>query len=258
MTPTRDDYNYRRAAKSARNIARILNSATAPESPDADTLEMLRKQWNQDERETILLCTAPAERIIRMRPYERNCPTEADPTAVLRNNLGVKYLDHDFAKAIRNFQAAVRSDPGFALAHNNLGLTAIEIGDTTRAIKLLKYAVTLDPNLDIAHGNFGFAYLEQGLFAFAYESFAMARRLDPDEPMHFNNQGILYLAIKAPQIALERFNRAIQLDPGNPMYYANRAIAWQELSEYQYADTDFQEAAAIEEHLYNTALEGAA
>ena len=258
MIPTRDDYNYRRANKSARNTARILESAAAPEPPDYDTREMLRKQWNQDEREAILLRTAPAERILMMRPYERNYPTEANPIAVLRNNLGVKYLDHDLAKAIRNFQAAVHSAPGFALAHNNLGLTAIEIGDTLHAIELLKKAITLDPDLDIAHGNLGFAYLEQGEFELAYESFAAARRLNPDEPMHFNNQGILYLEIEAPQIALERFNRAIQLDPGNPMYYANRAIAWQELGEHQYADTDFQEAAAIEEHLYNTALEGAA
>ena len=153
MTPTRDDYNYRRAAKSAPNIARILDSAAAPEPPDDDTREMLRKQWNQDERETILLHTAPAERILTMCPYERNYPTEADSTAVLRNNLGVKYLDYDLAKAIRNFQAAVRIAPGFALAHNTLGLTAIEIGDTTRAIKLLKYAVKCAPDLDIAHGN---------------------------------------------------------------------------------------------------------
>ena len=258
MTPTRDDYNYRRATKSARNITRILADAAAPEPPDDDTREMLRKPWADGEREAVLLRTAQAERVLMMHSDARNYPVDADPIAVLRNNLGIKYLEHDLAKAIRNFRAAVDIDPNFALAHNNLGLTAIETGNIPQAIELLHRAIALDRYLDIAYGNLGLAYLEHGEFESAYRNFAAAIALDPDEPLHFNNQGVLYLELAEPGIALEYFGRAIGLDPENPLYYANRGLAWQELGKFQNADADFQAAALKEDQIYADALEGAA
>lgn len=258
MTPTRDDYNYRRAIKSARNSGRILADAAAPDPPDADTREMLRKPWTNDAREAVLLRTAPAERVLMMQPDARAYQGDANPIAVLRNNLGLKYLEHDLAKAIRNFRAAVEIDPNFALAHNNLGLTAIETGNIARAIKLLKYAIQLAPDLDIAYGNLGLAYLEQGNFEAAYQNFATAIALDPDDPFHFNNQGTLYLELAEPRIALECFTHAIELDPENPLYYANRGLAWQELGNYQHADADFQAAAMKEDQHYAAAMAGAA
>ena len=84
MTTVRDDYNYRRIAKSPRDAhapqpdARIFASHARP---DADTAQMVRKILPSAERERILLRTAKAERALYVEPFERIYETQADAIA---------------------------------------------------------------------------------------------------------------------------------------------------------------------------------
>ena len=259
MTTVRDDYNYRRIAKSPRDVhafhpdARIFVSHAGP---DADTAQMLRKRLDSAQRENILLRTAKAERALYVEPFERVYETQADAIAVRRNNLGIKYLDHDLAKAFRNFLDAVALDENFALAHNNLGLVFLEIGDLFKAIEHLNKAIELDDHLDVAYGNRGLAYLERGDFEAAYEDFTQALELDQYDPMHYNNAGVLFLDLEVPAKACDYFNAAIDLDPSNPLPYKNRGLAYREMGDNQQARADFIKATALEEEQYQAMFEG--
>ena len=253
MTTIRDDYNYRRIAKSPRAAdgskprAQIFVSHAGP---DADTAQMVRKSLDSAQRESILLRTARAERALYIERFERTYETQADAIAVRRNNLGMKYLEHDLPKAFRNFMDAVAQDETFPLAHNNLGLVFLEIGDLSKAVEHFNKAIELDNELDVAYGNRGLAYLEQGDFERAYEDFGKALELDQYDPMHYNNAGVLFLDLEVPAKARGYFDTAIELDPQNALAYRNRGLACREMDDHQQAWADFMKATALEEEQY--------
>ena len=253
MITVRDDYNYRRIAKPPRDAhafqpdARIFVSHA---SPDADTVQMVRKGLTHAQRESILLRTARAERALYIEPQEKTYEIQADAIAVRRNNLGLNYLEHDLAKAFRNFLEAVALDENFALAHNNLGLVFLEIGDMYQAIEHLNRAIELDGTLDIAYCNRGLAHLELGDFEAAYDDFGKALELDQYDSMHYNNAGALFLDLEVPAKARDYFDTAIELDPNNPLAYRNRGLAYRELGDHQRARADFIKATALEEEQY--------
>ena len=253
MTTVRDDYNYRRITKPPRfghGPEPSLRSAMPHTAPDADTAQMVRKSLPNAQRERILLRTARAERALYVEPHERTYETESDAIAVRRNNLGMKYLEHDLAKAFRNFLDAVALDENFAPAHNNLGLVFLEIGDLFKALEHFNKAIELDDSLDVAYGNRGLAHLERGDFEAAYEDFGKALDLDQYDPMHYNNAGVLFLDLEAPAKACDYFNAAIELAPQNPLPYRNRGLAYREMGEDQQARADFIKATALEEEQY--------
>lgn len=258
MTAIRDDYNYRRIAKSHRAAdgpeprARTFVSHSGP---DADTAQMLRKRLDSAQRETILLRTARAERALYTERFERTYETQADAIAVRRNNLGMKYLEHDLPKAFRNFMDAIAQDETFALAHNNLGLVFLEIGDLSKAFEHFNKAIELDSELDVAYGNRGLAYLERGDFERAYEDFGRALELDQYDPMHYNNAGVLFLDLEVAAKACVYFNTAIDLDPNNPLLYKNRGLAHREMGDDELARADFMQAIALEEDQYQATVE---
>ena len=260
MTVVRDDYNYRRIAKPPRaghgpeHHTRVFVSHAAP---DADTVQMVRKNLTDAQRESILLRTSRAERALYVDPMKRTCETGADAIAVRRNNLGMKYLEHDLAKAFRNFREAVAKDENFAPAHNNLGLLCLEIGDLLKALEHFNRAIELDNRLDVAYGNRGLARLERGDFQAAYDDFGKALELDQYDPMHYNNMGVLFLDLEAPANACDYFNTAINLDPDNPLPYKNRGLAYREMGDHQQARADFIKATELEEEQYQ-AMFGAA
>lgn len=254
MTAVRDDYNYRTITKPPRfghEPAPGIRFSMLHTVLDADTAQMLRKRLDSAQRESILLRTAKAERALYVEPLERVYQARANAIAVRRNNLGIKYLEHDLAKAFRNFLDAVALDENFALAHNNLGLVFLEIGDLFNAIEHLNKAIELDDNLDVAYGNRGLAYLERGDFEAAYEDFEKALELDQYDPMHYNNNaGVLFLDLEVPAKACDYFNAAIDLDPSNPLPYKNRGLAYREMGDNQQARADFIKATALEEEQY--------
>ena len=251
MTAVRDQYNYRRLPKavstpqaiqpSQRNFAGTL-------TPVEDIRTLLHKPLTPVQKETILLRTAKAARAPRyIELMERAYEVEADPLAIRRNNLGMKYLEHDLTKAFRNFLDAVEIDDDFALAHNNLGMVLLEIGELQTAISHFGRAIALDEGLDVAYGNRGLALLELSRFDEAFHDFQAALTLDPDDGMHHNNAGILFLDLEEPKAALSYFNEAIRLVPEEPMPYLNRGLALCEMGEFQNARRDFQRATEIEE-----------
>ena len=259
MTAVRDQYNYRRLPKAVsvpRAVQPDQRSFTGTLTPVEDIGTLLRKPLTPVQKETILLRTARAARAPRYIELtereltERAYGVEADPLAIRRNNLGMKYLEHDLTRAFRNFLDAVEIDDGFALAHNNLGMVLLEIGELQTAIGHLSRAIALDEGLDVAYGNRGLALLELSRFDEAFHDFQAALALDPDDGMHHNNAGILFLDLEEPEAALRYFNEAIRLAPAEPMPYLNRGLALREMGEFQSARRDFRRATEIEEEQF--------
>lgn len=87
-----------------------------------------------------------------------------------------------FALAAAEFREAIRLDPQYAEAFNNLGITLAEQGELEVAADAFRQAVRLDPQDAESQSNLGHALLELGLSMEAIGPLQEALRLDPTAP----------------------------------------------------------------------------
>ena len=69
-----------------------------------------------------------------------------------------------FNNAKNCYEKAIKINPNFASAYNNLGLIFLKNKDKPKAIDLFNKAIEIDPNL--ANANYGFSYLSNAGGAF--------------------------------------------------------------------------------------------
>jgi len=87
----------------------------------------------------------------------------------------------EFARAQANFEQAVRLDPGFAEAHNNLAFCLRKQGSQNFQTSLEHYnkALALKPTLAQAYEYRGVLYVEMGRKADAEKDLATLQKLNP-------------------------------------------------------------------------------
>jgi TolB-like protein len=98
--------------------------------------------------------------------------------------LGAVYtnLDHDFARAIAEFDRAIELDPNYATAHQWKTTPLSALGQFDNAIASDKHAVALDPLSLIANADLAFNYLNAHRFD---EAIAQSRKtLEIDQNFH--------------------------------------------------------------------------
>ena len=84
-----------------------------------------------------------------------------------------------YAEAEPYFQAVLRSDPGNAVAHFNLGFTLDKRGQFEKAIHEFREATRLNPKIDRAWYGMGIAHAQLGQHREAAEALEQAATLQP-------------------------------------------------------------------------------
>jgi tetratricopeptide (TPR) repeat protein len=102
------------------------------------------------------------------------------PTAVIENKLGVA-CEHMllFDKARTSFESAIKLDPHYAEAYNNMGTLAHTQGDLPRAEKMYKKSLKLKPDSASALKNLGTLYYAQRKFKKGDKAYQQAVAIDP-------------------------------------------------------------------------------
>lgn len=103
-------------------------------------------------------------------------------SAIKAYNEGVDLMQaKQFAKAQAKFEEAVKSNPGFAEAHNNLAFTLRKGGSQNYQLSLEHYnkAIQLKPKLAEAYMYRGVLYAIMGRKADAQSDLAVLRKLNP-------------------------------------------------------------------------------
>lgn len=97
-------------------------------------------------------------------------------SARIRYDLGVEATQNgDVRQAVVEFRKALEKDPGFAQAHNALGLLYhLSLGRPDQAEKAYRTALELSPGFSEAANNLGALYLEQRRYAEAEVMFRQA------------------------------------------------------------------------------------
>jgi len=115
-------------------------------------------------------------------------PDKARP----RNNLGVFYYEAGYLdKAGREFQAALKINPGYPDAHYNLGNIHLASGRIDEALREFQTAVKLKPDYADAHNNLGTLYARRGNFEEALREFQTALQIDAKNPARKNLEKLL-------------------------------------------------------------------
>jgi len=115
-------------------------------------------------------------------------------SAVLANKVGIAFhqlLRLDLAK--KNYQRAIKLDPKYAEAINNLGTIYYSQKDYGRAIRYYKKALKENNSSASVYSNLGSAYFSKKDYKTATECYQKAFQLDPEVFEHHSNFGTLMM-----------------------------------------------------------------
>ena len=104
-------------------------------------------------------------------------------------SLGNALVQSRTSQAIAEYKTALRIDPDYAEAHNNLGSTLLLTGRTAEAIHEYEQALRIDPAYAKAHNNLGSALVQTGRASEAIDHFKRALRMNPNSASAHSNLG---------------------------------------------------------------------
>ena len=156
-----------------------------------------------------------------------------------------EYRQGELSAARRCYNAALRADPTFAPAHNNLGNIRAQIGDLQGAIKDYDTAIQLDPAYVAAYSNRGSARQGSGDLEGAIADYDRALALDPANAHAFNNRGNARTDLGNLPGAIEDFVEALRIDPCSEIALNNRGAVRRKMGDLDGAFDDYDAAIAL-------------
>jgi tetratricopeptide (TPR) repeat protein len=108
------------------------------------------------------------------------------------------------------------SEISSALDEYNLGLKASEKEDYKNAIKHYKEAVKIDPEFAFAFDNLGICYRKIGKYEEAIEAYKKSLKIDPYGITPLQNIAVAYQYTKEYDKSIDAYKKLAELDPENP------------------------------------------
>jgi protein O-GlcNAc transferase len=150
-----------------------------------------------------------------------------------RNNLGIcLHMCRRYAQAAAAYRQALALDPANAGVMANLGAALREMGELPEAVELLCAAAELEPAV-VSHAvNLGIAYWNQGNFAAAESTLSQSLARAPNDPDTAFNLGNALQGLGRTREAIERYRHALALRPGYADALINLGNAHTEIGEF--------------------------
>jgi len=115
-------------------------------------------------------------------------------------------------EAIEAFRRALQADPGHVSARVNLGNALLDRGELDAAVEHYRQAVALAPDYGTAHLNLAMALEDDGRYADAVASYERAQALEPSDGIRFKLATLLPVYPRADEIDGLRERLGRQLD----------------------------------------------
>ncbi|MBZ5634146.1 MAG: tetratricopeptide repeat protein [Acidobacteriia bacterium] len=117
---------------------------------------------------------------------------EAEKSAILANKTGIAYHQlQDLQNAEKYYKRAVKLNPQYSEAINNLGTVYYARKSYRRAVNQYKSALRIAPNSASILSNLGTAYFARKQYEDAIKVYAQAVAIDPDIFEQHSSQGVL-------------------------------------------------------------------
>ena len=148
----------------------------------------------------------------------------------MHNLLGIIFTGQKKSdQAIECYNKAIKLDPSFAMAYNNLGLEYSNYKKYIfKAENLYKKAITLDSKIAEPHNNLGSLYNSLNRFDEAIESYKKAIKLNSNLVITHHNLGNIYVTVGSFELAKKEFETVIKKNP----FYTNSHRSLSRLIKY--------------------------
>ena len=144
---------------------------------------------------------------------------------LLKGNVATR--ERSFDQAAYYYGEAIRLEPCFAEAWNNLGTTYFEQQRFDVAMEKYNKAIACKPDFINALFNRANTAYELKEYYKALEDLQKVTLAKPDTSLAYFTQGLVYTKLREFNKALNAFERAMQLEPANVDYLVNHAIVAQ-------------------------------
>jgi superkiller protein 3 len=144
------------------------------------------------------------------------------------------------------YRRALKIDPGFGEAHNNLGILLTKQGRTDEAVAEYRKAIELNPNRAELYNNLGNLLATQGRPDEAIGQFQKALAVDPDYTEAHFNLANLFLAQGRWDEAIEHYQQALKQMPDSVHAHYQLGLALQSRGQFAAAVAQFQKVLELD------------
>ena len=135
-----------------------------------------------------------------------------------------------------------------AIKHYQEGLAHYRNGKLADAERACKKAIKINPRYADAHNDLGNVYLKMGRLKESFNAYRKALNLAPNHPMLVNNIGNVLMAQGEYEKALNWLNKSIELDPDNAATHSNLGNTFRFLGESRKAAAAYKQAIELNPH----------
>jgi Tfp pilus assembly protein PilF len=168
-------------------------------------------------------------------------PDAASAEAARFNSLGVAYMGQQrFAEAQKQFEAALKAQPNYALAKLNLGIAFIAQQKSDEAKAALLEATSKLPNDPFGWYNLGLVYKDTADHEKAIDAFQHVTKLAPNEPDAFYFIGYLNTQLQKYDDAIAAYKSALTIFPYHASAEFGLAKAYQRKGDAENAKDHLQ------------------
>lgn len=151
-----------------------------------------QKYYFQIERYMMENC-APLKATVAGTENQNKNSVSNDKKALEFYSQGLKASkDGDYKKAVEAFEKAVKQDPKFAFAWDNLGLNYRRLNDFDKAIESYSKSLKIDPEGMMPLQNIAVAYQYKKEYKNAIDAYEKLAKVDPTNPEVFYGIGTVY------------------------------------------------------------------
>ena len=157
--------------------------------------------------------------------------------AEAQNNLGNVLKEQGRLKeALAQYRKASKTYPDHPVLLNNIGNTLFSLGETTQAIRYLTKTIELDARYAEAYNNLGNAYCDIGNHEEAIEAYTKALELTPNISAIHKNLAELLVEVGRREDAIRFYRQALTLEPQDCVAASALIHQMQYLCEWQDPD----------------------
>ncbi len=148
-----------------------------------------------------------------------------DNNCVMHYSLGNTLSDLGRLKeAMANYAEALRINPDYEEAYNNMGIILAKLGKLDDAILHYSRKLQEDPDNAKAHYNLGLAFARQNRLDEASIHFSQVLRISPDDAKAYYSLGLAFAKQGKMDAAMRCFHDGLRIDPDNAEAHNNLGI----------------------------------
>ncbi len=151
-------------------------------------------------------------------------------------------------EAVAAYRRAIRLEPGFAYAHNNLGIVLRDLGRREDSEACYRRALEIDPGFADALNNLGNVLRDLGRFEEAESALRRALLVSPVFASAHFNLGNVLRDLGRLEDAEASYRRALEIKENQPEAHINLGTTLRDLGRWTDAEASYRRAIAINPH----------